>query len=148
MSNTAPVENEQSAEASQHTSAAISSTCTKRPIGILESMYLMCASVIWSKIAVFAAAGVKQFTSTPDCASSLPSDLVSEMTPALDAEYATALGLPSLPAPEAMLTMRPYPALTMCGATARQQRNWLVRLMRSTRSHSSMGKSTVGAFCL
>ncbi len=28
MSNTAPVENEQSAEASQHTSAAISSTCT------------------------------------------------------------------------------------------------------------------------
>src|SRR2546422_6446089 len=95
MSNTAPVENEQSAEASQHTSAAISSTCTKRLIGILDSMYWMCFSVIWSKIAVFAAAGVTQFTSTPDCASSLPSDLVSEMTPALDAEYATALGLRS-----------------------------------------------------
>src|SRR6202022_3357996 len=51
-SNPAPVENEQSAEASQHTSAAISSTCTKRPIGILESMYLMCVSAIGSKIAV------------------------------------------------------------------------------------------------
>src|SRR5712664_877079 len=139
MSNTAPVENEQSAEASQHTSAAISSTWTKRPIGILESMYLMCVSVIWSKIAVFAAAGVTQFTRTPDWASSLPSDLVSEMTPALDAEYATALFFNASAATEAMLTMRPYPALTMCGATDRQQRNWLVRLMRSTRSHSSMG---------
>src|SRR6266850_529631 len=138
MSNTAPVENEQSAEASQHTSAAISSTCTKRPIGILDSMYWICFSVIWSKIAVFAA-GVTQFTSTPDCASSLPSDLVSAITPALEAEYATALGLPSLPAIEAMLTMRPYPALTMCGATSRQHRNWLVRLTRRTRSHSSIG---------
>ena len=28
-----------------------------------------------------------------------------------------------------MLTMRPYLAFTMCGATARQQRNWLVRLI-------------------
>src|SRR5207248_3174298 len=139
MSKTPPVENEQSALASQHTSAAISSTLTKRFIGILDSMYWMCCSVIWSKIAVFAAAGVTQFTSTPVWASSLPSDLVREMTPAFDAEYATALGLPSLPAIEAMLTMRPYPAFTMCGATARQQRNWLVRLMRSTRSHSSMG---------
>src|SRR5207237_3126245 len=96
MSNTAPVENEQSAEASQHTSAAISSTCTKRPSGILDSMYLMCVSVIWSKIAVFAAAGVTQFTSTPDCASSLPRDLVSEIIPALDEAYATASGLHSL----------------------------------------------------
>src|SRR6476661_6433563 len=139
MSNTPAVENEQSSLASQHTSAATSSTLTKRFIGIFESMYWMWLSVICSKIAVLAAAGVTQFTSTPDCANSLPSDLVSEITPALDAEYATALGLPSLPAIEAMLTMRPYPALTMCGATARQQRNWLVRLMRSTRSHSSMG---------
>src|SRR5207244_9323466 len=110
---------------------ALPSFPTRRSSDLLESMYLMCVSVIWSKIAVFAAAGVKQFTSTPDCASSLPSDLVSEMTPALEAEYATALGLPSLPAIEAMLTMRPYPALIMCGATARQHRNWLVRLMRS-----------------
>src|SRR6266850_6121340 len=139
MSNTAPVENEQSSDASQQTNDAISSTFTKRPIGILDSMNWMNCSVICSKIAVFAAAGVTQLTSTPDCASSLPSDLVSAITPALDAEYATALGLPSLPAIEAMLTMRPYPALTMCGATARQHRNWLVRLMRSTRSHSSMG---------
>src|SRR3982751_2058980 len=107
MSNTAPVENEQSGDASQQTSEAISSTLTKRFIGIFDSMYWMCSSVIWSKIAVFAAAGVTQFTSTPLWASSLPSDLVSEMTPALEAEYATALGLPSLPAMEAMFTMRP-----------------------------------------
>src|SRR3954464_705379 len=139
MSNTAPVENVQSPDASQHTSAAISPTSTKRPCGILESMYWMCCSVIWSKIAVLAAAGVTQLTSTPVCASSLPSDLVSEMTPAFEAEYATAFGLPSFPATEAMFTMRPYLALTMCGATARQVRNWLVRLTLSTRCHSSTG---------
>src|ERR1041384_4720613 len=99
----------------------------------------MCCLVIWSKIAVFAAAGVTQFTSTPSFASSLPRLLVSEITPAFEAEYATALGLPSLPATEAMLTMRPYFALTIFGATARQHRNWLVRWILSTRAHSSMG---------
>src|SRR2546423_10824817 len=107
MSKTAPVENEQSADASQQTSEATSSTLTKRFIGIFDSMYWMCSSVIWSKIAVFAAAGVTQFTRTPLRASSLPSDFVSEMTPAFEAEYATAFGLPSLPAIEAMLTIRP-----------------------------------------
>ena len=50
-SNTAPVENEQSSLASQHTSAAISSTVPKRPIGIFDSMKSMCCCVIWSKIA-------------------------------------------------------------------------------------------------
>jgi hypothetical protein len=40
-------------------------------------------------------------------ASSLPSDLVKAITPAFDAEYAGAFGLPSLPAIEAMLTIRP-----------------------------------------
>ena len=38
MSNTAPVENEHSAEASQQTSAAISSTWPSRPIGIFDTM--------------------------------------------------------------------------------------------------------------
>ena len=38
MSNTAPVENEHSADAQQATSAAISSTSTKRPRGIFDSM--------------------------------------------------------------------------------------------------------------
>ena len=43
----------------------------------------MCSGVIWSKIAVFTAAGVTQFTRTPVSASSLPSDLVSAITAAL-----------------------------------------------------------------
>jgi len=38
MSNTAPVENEQSSDDSQATSAAISSTSTNRFIGIFDSM--------------------------------------------------------------------------------------------------------------
>src|SRR5262245_17334184 len=103
----------------------------------------MCFCVIWLKIAVLAAAGVTQLTRTPDWASSFPSDFVKAMTPALDALYATALGLPSFPAIEAMLTMRPYFFATMCGATARQHRNWLVRLTLRTRSHSSTGYSIV-----
>ena len=43
----------------------------------------MCSGVIWSKIAVFTAAGVTQFTRMPVSASSLPSDLVSAITAAL-----------------------------------------------------------------
>src|SRR6266850_4810748 len=123
MSNTAPVENEHSSDASQQTSAAISSTLTNLPIGILESMYLANSGVTCSRIAVCAAAGVTQLTSTPDCASSLPRALVNAISPPLAAAYAAAFGLPSLPAMEAMLTMRPKPALTMWGTTARQQRN-------------------------
>ena len=40
-------------------------------------------------------------------ASSLPSDFVRPITPAFEAEYAEAFGLPSLPATEATLTIRP-----------------------------------------
>ena len=58
MSNTAPVENAQSSDASHATIAASSSTRTKRPFGIFDSMKSMCCCVSWSKIAVFAAAGV------------------------------------------------------------------------------------------
>jgi len=47
----------------------------------------------------------------------LPSDFVSAITPALEAEYAQALGLPSLPAIEAMLTMRPLFCAIIIGAT-------------------------------
>jgi len=43
----------------------------------------------------------------PVFASSLPRDFVRPMTAAFDAEYADALGLPSLPAIEATLTIRP-----------------------------------------
>ena len=45
----------------------------------------MCACVIWLNIPVFTAAGVTQLTRIALFASSLPSDLVSEITPALEA---------------------------------------------------------------
>ena len=82
-SNTAPVENEHSSLASQQTSAAISSTVPKRPIGIFDSMKSMCCCDIWSKIAVRTAAGVTQLTRMPVFASSLPSDFVSPITAGL-----------------------------------------------------------------
>src|SRR5689334_7329337 len=103
MSNTAPVVNEQSLEAQNAARLAISSTVTKRPRGIFDSMKSMCSCVIWSKIAVFAAADVMQFTDMSCEASSLPRDLVKAISPAFDAEYAGAFGLPSLPAMDAML---------------------------------------------
>ncbi len=81
----AAVEKEHSSEASQHTSAATSSIWPKRPIGIFDSMKSMCAWVIWSKMAVRTAAGVTQFTVILFFASSLPSDLVRPITPALEA---------------------------------------------------------------
>src|ERR1700733_776914 len=86
MSNTAPVENEQSSEASQAASAASSSTRTKRFFGIFDSMKSIWACVIWSKIAVLAAAGVTALTMMLYAASSLPSDFVSAIRPAFEAE--------------------------------------------------------------
>src|SRR5271166_1068592 len=62
ISKTAPVVNEHSAELQNAASDAISSTSTKRPFGILESMKSMCCLVICAKSAVRAAAGVMQFT--------------------------------------------------------------------------------------
>ena len=79
------VENEHSDDASHATIAAASSTSRKRPIGIFDSMKSMCACVIVAKSAVFAAAGAIALTSTPFVASSLPSDLVSAISPAFDA---------------------------------------------------------------
>ena len=66
-------------------------------------------------------AGATQFTSTPVRARSLPIAFVIPITAAFDAEYAAAIGLPSFPAIEARLTMRPYPRSTIPGATARLQ---------------------------
>ena len=56
---------------------------------------------------VRAAAGVIVLTamSCPD--SSLPSDFVSAITAALEAEYADAFGFPSLPAMDATVMIRP-----------------------------------------
>ena len=71
MSNTPPVENEQSSEQSQATMAAISCGRPKRPSGIFDFIMSMWAWVIWAKMRVSTAAGVTQFTSTPLPASSL-----------------------------------------------------------------------------
>src|SRR6476661_5363678 len=90
-SKTPPVVKEHSAVHNQATIAAISSVRPKRPMGIFESMKSICACVICANMPVFTAAGVTQFTRTPLFASSLPSDLVSEITPALEALYAEAL---------------------------------------------------------
>jgi hypothetical protein len=74
---------------------------------IFDSMKSMCRCVIYSNNGVLIAAGVTQFTRIPVDAVSLASDLVRPITAALDALYAEALGLPSLPAIDAMLTIRP-----------------------------------------
>ena len=55
-------------------------------MGIFDSIQSICCCVIWSNSGVFTAAGVTQFTRISVAASSLPSDLVRPMTPALEAE--------------------------------------------------------------
>jgi len=52
-------------------------------------------------------AGAIELTRTPVSARSLPNDFVMPITAALLAEYAAAIGLPSLPAIDAMFTIRP-----------------------------------------
>jgi len=56
---------------------------------------------------VRAAAGVTQLTAISVSANSLPNDLVIAIMAAFDSDYADAFGLPSLPATDAMLTIRP-----------------------------------------
>ena len=56
-----------------------------RAIGTLASSFARRSSVSSPKIAVSEAEGEIALTSTPDVASSLPIDLVSAMTAALDA---------------------------------------------------------------
>ena len=54
-------------------------------------------------------AGETEFTVMSPCpASSFASDFEKQITAALLAEYGPSVGLPSLPAMEAMLTIRPY----------------------------------------
>ena len=95
-------------------------------------------------IGVSTAAGATALTSTPVVASSLPSDLVSATTAALDAEYALCVGFPSLAAMLARLTIRPQPAATMPGANARHTRKVPSTLTRKVSRHSSMPTSTSG----
>ncbi len=57
--------------------------------------------------------------------------------PCLEAVYAAPAALPRRPASEAVLTITPLPAASMCGSTARVSRKGAVRLTRMTRSHSA-----------
>ena len=93
MSKTAPVENEHSSLDSQAAMAAISPTSTNRPIGILPSMLSIWLWAICSNIEVLATAGVIALTSTPRVATSLASDFVRAIRPALLALYWEAFGL-------------------------------------------------------
>ena len=86
---------------------AISSTVQKRPIGMRRRRPSMNSCVISLKRSVSVMAGARELTVTPLSVSSLARLLVSAITPAFAAEYAELFGLPSLPAIEAMLTMRP-----------------------------------------
>ena len=90
-----------SADDSQATIEATSSTFKKRFRGILLSKYWIFSSLILSKILVLATAGVMQLTAMSNSASSFPRDLVRAITPALAALYAavsyTHLTLPTTP---------------------------------------------------
>src|SRR5689334_12663569 len=107
MSNVAPVENEHSADASQAIIAATSSGFPARPMGMRDSAVSMRCGVMVDMSSVSIIAGVMQLTRMPVPASSLPSDLVNAITAAFDALYADTIALPSLPAVDDMLTMRP-----------------------------------------
>src|SRR5262249_19164094 len=123
ISNTAPVLNEHSFDASQATSEAISCTGAVQPIGTSFRMDFTTSGVNFRSCSVSTTVGVTQLTKTPPVASSLPSDLVRPITPALAAERAHMFGTPSLPATAATFTIRPLPRASMCGMTALQQLN-------------------------
>ena len=100
-------------------------------------------SICWSS-SVPITAGATALTTIPWVATSLASALVSPMTPALAVEYGTSVGLPSLPAMEAMLTMRPLCRGRMSLTAARQTRKTLVRSTAITCCQSASVSSHVG----
>ena len=57
--------------------------------------------------------------------------------PAFAAPYAAEPVLPAKPLPDETLMIEPLPCSSMCGSTARQHRNWLVRHVRIVQSHAS-----------
>ena len=124
MSYTAPVEKLTAGEHSHATSSATSSARPNRPIGVSDWERARIAGSVAAFIGVSTAAGATALTSTPVVASSLPSDFVSAITAAFDAEYALCVGLPSFAAMLARLTMRPQPARDHAGheGPAQQER--------------------------
>src|SRR5215211_531828 len=91
------------------TRAATSSGLPVRPSGIFDNIMLICSWLSWSRIGVWMTAGEIELTQmSPLPTSSFDSDLVSAMTAALLAEYGPIFGFPSLPAMDAMFTIRPY----------------------------------------
>ena len=89
-------------------------------------------------------AGATAFTAMPRVATSLARAFVRPMTPALAVEYGTRVGLPSLPAMDAILMMRPLPAASITRMAARQTRNTLVRSQAITWCQSSSVSSQIG----
>src|SRR6516164_1917840 len=99
-----------------------------------------------SRIGVAITAGEMALTVMSPCpASSLASDLVRAISAALLAEYGPSVGLPSLPAIEAMLMIRPYFFCCMPGTTALHHKNGPTRLMASTVSMSDLASSQMQA---
>ena len=85
--------NEQRSDASQDTSSASSAGWPMRPIGIRDRNSRRSSSGTRSVRPASITPGTTQFTSTPVRATSLATDFVKAMTPALEAEYADISGL-------------------------------------------------------
>src|SRR5690606_8013860 len=105
---------------------ATSAGSAGRPIGVSRnqvSVHSGWRCRTWSRIAVAVYPGETLLTRTPRRAHSPAIDLVSMMTPALDALYATwGCGwLETIPDIEAMLTIAPPPEASMCRPAARAQ---------------------------
>src|SRR5438874_710156 len=78
---------------------------------------------------------------SPAAASSLASDFVKQISAALLAEYGPSAGFPSLPAIDAMLTMRPYLRSRMPWRTALQHSTGPMTLTARTLSQSLLARS-------
>ena len=83
MSKTAAVEKVFSSDESQQINDVNSCISKNLPLGTFESILWTCSLLICSKILVFAPAGVTAFTAIFLSASSLPSDFVNPIAPAL-----------------------------------------------------------------
>src|SRR5262245_16590144 len=81
---------------------------------------------------------------SPFPTNSLDSDLVKAMTVAVPAELGPIFGLPSLPAIDATLTIRPYLRSIIFGSTTLQHNTKPITFMLKTNSQSGRSSSQIG----
>src|SRR5680860_1803167 len=119
---TSPVVSEASSDATQAKAAATSSGCAQYPRGMRARYFSRnLGSLTMVSVILVSAPGAIQLAVMPYLPNSRAQDLVSATTPPLAAESLTCPNVPTTPAADVTVMMRPYSCSLMPSTTALMQ---------------------------